>query len=273
MNIHIQDNKLFTNLLDSTIFNIEMGSNLYGLKDENSDTDFLCIYAPPVNQISSFNKSIHQIQYKDVNHKVDYVFTDLYSFFWNLFNGDSTINFEVLHTEEYKKSEFGETFKYITPQLRTYNVIVAYLGFANRDIKYFWKEQTTRDKIKKILHIYRGLYFAKQIFYDYKNFSLTKHNLSNERKRFEGYELEKELDNVFKQELDFLYNEIKTFRQEVLNVALEKKEIIRFLSVEHQRQLDDALYHFSNKPMFLNKQKRFMDLDAYYSINENELKY
>ena len=170
MNIHIEDKKLFHDLLDSTVFNIKMGSHLYGTSDADSDIDFLCVYAPSTNQIASFNKSIHQLQFKDVEHNTDYVFTDLYSFFWNLLNGDSTINFEVLHSDDFKNSEFGKHFNELTPNLRTYSIIVAYLGFANRDIKYFWKEKTDREKIKKLIHIIRGFNFAKKIFYDYENF-------------------------------------------------------------------------------------------------------
>ena len=272
MNIHIKDDKLFHDLLDSTFFNVKMGSDLYGLKDEHSDTDFLCIYSPSVNQMTSFNKSIHQIQYKDIEHHVDYVFTDLYSFFWNLLNGDSTINFEILHSEEYKHSEFGEFFKDITSNLRTYSVIVAYLGFANRDIKHFWKEKTERDKIKKLLHIIRGFDFANQIFYNYENFSLSTNTLKEKKKSLQTLN-GKALDDVCKSCLDSLSEEIKLFRQNVLNVALDKKEITRFLSVEFQKKLDDDLFHFSNKPLFLNKQKKFRDIEPYYSVNENELKY
>lgn len=272
MNIHIGDNKLFHELLDSTFFNTKMGSHLYGMCDAESDTDFLCVYSPSLNQVTSFNRSIHQIQYKDIEHKVDYVFTDLYSFFWNLLNGDSTINFEVLHSEDFKKSEFGETFKNITPKLRTYSIIVAYLGFANRDIKYFWREKTEREKIKKLLHIIRGFNFAKQIFYDYENFSLKKNVLIEKRKALQDFSGEA-LNDIFKSQLSSLSEEIKTFRQDVVNVALDKKEITRFLSVDAQIKLDDDLFHFSNKPLFLNKQKRFMTIEPYYLVNENELKY
>lgn len=277
MNIHIQDDKLFHDLLDSTFFNVKMGSPLYNLNDAESDTDFLCVYSPSQNQMTSFNKSIHQIQFKDIEHKTDYVFTDLYSFFWNLLNGDSTINFEVLHSEDYKKSEFGEYFKNLTPKLRTYSIIVAYLGFANRDIKYFWKEKTKRDKFKKLLHIERGLRFAKQIFYDYDRFSLIDDALISKKKIYDILlsDNAKETENieVYKTQLEMFEHEIKAFRQDVLNVALEKKEIRRFLSVKEQIELDDNLLHFSNKPTFCNKQKRFMSIEPYYLVNENELKY
>ena len=272
MNIHIQDDKLFHDLLDSTFFNIKMGSHLYGTCDANSDTDFLCVYSPSLNQMTSFNKSIHQIQFKDAEHKTDYVFTDIYSFFWNLLNGDSTINFEILHSEDFKKSEFGEYFSKLAPKLRTYSIVVAYLGFANRDIKYFWKEKTDREKIKKLLHIVRGFNFAKKIFYDYENFSLFDASLLEKKKALQHFQGEA-LKEVFESSLKSLVEEIKTFRQDVLNVALDKKEIRRFLSVEEQIKIDDDLLHFSNKPTFCNKQKRFMSIVPYYQVNENELKY
>lgn len=272
MNIHIKDKVLFDDLLDSTFFNIKMGSDLYGLRDENSDTDFLCIYAPSLNQMSSFNKSIHQIQYKDIEHEVDYVFTDMYTFFWNLLNGDSTINFEIIHTSDYKNSEFGEYFDFLTPKLRSYSTIVSYLGFANRDIKHFWKEKTDRDKVKKLLHIERSFNFAKQIFNDYENFSLIDNSLLEKRKLYQLLSGQG-LNEFCKGYIESISEDIKKFRQEILNVALEKKEINRFLSFDDQEELDDKLFHFSQKPIFLNKQQKFLSLEPYYLVNENELKY
>jgi len=249
-----------------------MGSVLYGLSDKESDTDFIAITAPSINQMNSFNKSIHQLQYKDESHKVDYVFTDVYSFFWNLLNGDSTINFEVVQSEDFKNSEFGRMFSEITPGLRTYSIIVAYLGFASRDIKYFWKEKTDREKIKKLIHIERGFSFAKQIFYDYENFSLIDENLIKRKETLSAL-TGNTLNDVCKSYIESFSEEIKTFRQEVVNKALEKKELTRFLEVEKQKKLDEILLHLSNTPLFLNKQDKYIDLEPYYLVNENELTY
>jgi predicted nucleotidyltransferase len=272
MNIHITDIELYKKLWSSTIFNMKMGSVLYGLGDKESDTDFISIIAPSVNQMNSFNKSIHQLQYKDDFHKVDYVFTDIYSFFWNLLNGDSTINFEVVHSDDFKNSEFGSLFKEIMPNLRTYSIIISYLGFANRDIKYFWREKTDREKIKKLIHIVRGFSFAKQIFYDYQNFKLVDENLLS-RKRFLTELSGENLNDVCKSYLKSYSDEIKLFRQDVVNKALEKKELTRFLDVSSQKKLDEILLHLSKTPLFLNKQIQYIDLEPYYLVNENELKY
>jgi len=272
MNIHITDKELYHKLWSSTMFSMKMGSFLYGLGDKESDTDFISITAPSINHINSFNKSIHQLQYKDESHKVDYIFTDVYSFFWNLLNGDSTINFEVVHSDDFKKSEFGILFKEIIPNLRTYSIIISYLGFANRDIKYFWREKTDREKIKKLIHIVRGFSFAKQIFYDYNNFKLVDEDLLN--RKIILTELSGEsLNDVCKSYLESYSEEIKSFRQDVVNKALEKKELSRFLDVNSQRKLDEILLHLSNTSLFLNKQSKYIDLEPYYLVNENELKY
>lgn len=272
MNIHIKDIGLYNKFWSSTMFSMKMGSVLYKLQDEDSDTDFIAITVPSVNQMNSFNKSIHQLQYKDENHKVDYVFTDVYSFFWNMLNGDSTINFEVVHSEDFKKSEFGKMFSEITPGLRTYSIIVAYLGFANRDIKHFWKEKTDREKIKKLIHIERGFSFAKKIFYDYENFSLIDENLIKRKETLSAI-TDNNLNDVCKSYLESFSSEIKNFRQEVVNKSLEKKELTRFLEIEKQKKLDEILLHLSNTPLFLNKQQKYMDLEPYYLVNENELTY
>jgi len=284
MNIHIKDEKLFNDLWSSTIFSMKMGSVLYGLNDKDSDTDFICITAPAKNQTNSFIKSIHQIQYKDELNNVDYVFTDIYSFFWNLLNGDSTINFEVLHSEDFKSSDFGKLFSEITPELRTYSIIIAYLGFAKRDIKYFHKEKTLRDKFKKILHIERGYRFANEIFRNYNGFNLKNEYVLASKKQ---YSMLMDLDKIrsenkieefsdeelFNDFLDLYSGEIEILRKNFINKALENKELTRFLNIESQKKLDKILLDFSKTTYFKEKQLEYIDLEPYYLVNENELKY
>lgn len=273
MNIHIEDKDIFNDYWDSTIFSMKMGSVLYKLNDKDSDTDFISIIAPPENHIYSFNKSIHQIQYKDIENKVDYVFTDVFSFFWNLLNGDSTINFEILHSDDFKKSEFGRRFSFLTPELRTYNIIIAYLGFANRDIKYFFNEKTKRGRIKKLIHIERGLSFAKKIFYDYENFSLIDNYLISLKENLNNINENDLTESYFSDKIKNLTSEIKNFRQDVINKALEKKELTRFLSLNYQKKLDETLANLKKDPYFAKKQMCSINSEHYYLVNENGLKY
>jgi hypothetical protein len=273
MNVHIENKEIFNDYWNSTIFSMKMGSVLYGLNDKFSDTDFISIRAPSRNQIYSFTKSIHQVQYKDLEYKVDYVFTDVFSFFWYMLNGDYTINFEIMHSDDFKKSYFGSFFNFLTKDLKTYNIILAYLGFANRDIKYFFKKETDRDKIKKLLHIERSLYFAKKIFYDYENFNLIVPELIDKKNELLSMKKEDLNNDFFVSKLSLLTMEISNFRKDILNVSLEKKEIFRFLSLESQKKLDEALFNLSKDAIFVKKQQEFIDNKDFYFVNENGLKY
>jgi len=75
---------------------------MYGTDNENSDTDILHIYVQTKEESNSFVKfqNHHQLQFKKDN--VDYIFTDIFTFLKNLMSGDSTINFEVIHSETLK---------------------------------------------------------------------------------------------------------------------------------------------------------------------------
>jgi predicted nucleotidyltransferase len=81
MNIHITDIELFEKLSISTIFSIEIGSKMYGLDNDNSDRDILCIYATSDNELNSFYMTHHQIQYKENN--TDYIFVNIHNFIRN----------------------------------------------------------------------------------------------------------------------------------------------------------------------------------------------
>jgi hypothetical protein len=118
----------------------------------------------------------------------------------------------------------------------------------------------------------RGFSFAKQIFYDYNNFKLVDEDLLN-RKRILTELSGDSLNDVCKSYLESYSEEIKSFRQDVVNKALEKKELARFLDVNSQKKLDEILLHLSKTPLFLNKQSKYIDLEPYYLVNENELKY
>lgn len=152
MNIHFKNEELFNELLKNKIFEIEVGSKMYNLKNENSDTDILIIYIEPIGNRGTLN-SHHQLQYNDENNNINYIFTSLEQFCLNITTGDSTINYEVLQSNEFKKK---------FPNLRdalNYNntkIVKSYLGMAKRDLKTIRKQYNT----KTASHFVRGLMFC-----------------------------------------------------------------------------------------------------------------
>jgi hypothetical protein len=73
--------------------------------------------------------------------------------------------------------------------------------------------------------------------------------------------------------LDLYSGEIEILRKNFINKALENKELTRFLNIESQKKLDKILLDFSKTTYFKEKQLEYIDLEPYYLVNENELKY
>lgn len=158
MNIHFKDKKLFNQLMQNKIFEIEVGSYMYNLQNENSDKDILVIYIDSIFNRGTLN-SHHQLQYNDENNNINYIFTSLEQFCLNITTGDSTINYEVL-----VQGKFKEKFEDLYYALNYYNtkIIKSYLGMAKRDLKTIRK----RYDPKTASHFIRGLYFAEAIIYN-----------------------------------------------------------------------------------------------------------
>jgi predicted nucleotidyltransferase len=132
-----------------------VGSHLYGVQNEQSDVDFLCIYKSPWELFPSQEAlpSIHQFQYDD-GTTADYLYTNEVQFWKNQQSGDSTINSDVVMFS----GEWDEDVA--LDMCRTYKVIKAYLGFANRDLK-----QVAKIGEKKLKHAIRGIYCAKSLMF------------------------------------------------------------------------------------------------------------
>ena len=87
MNIHFTDKNLKEQLDLSTIFKIEVGSGMYGLKTPESDTDILCIYLEGSLNLTSITQTHHQLQYNDEENNIDYIYTSLGQFVKNIISG------------------------------------------------------------------------------------------------------------------------------------------------------------------------------------------
>lgn len=152
MNIHFTDKILKEQLIQSTILETEVGSGMYGMKNENSDTDILFVYLDGLVNPNLFQTN-HQLQYNENN--TNYIFTSLQQFIRNILSGDNTINYEVLVSEKIKgRKYFDELYNIINKY--NINVIKSYLGLAKRDLKELKKNYSG----KKMFHFIRGVEFA-----------------------------------------------------------------------------------------------------------------
>lgn len=200
MNIIISQEE-HINLLNYVKNEIVFGSKLYGLNNENSDTDIMMIYETPESwhQQLQFYVVNHQFQYKDRENNIDYIFTSIEQFWRNLINGDSTINTDIFLFSD--MFDYDKTLK--LSLVRTYRIMKAYLGFAKRDFK------KIAEGNHKLIHGIRCLYMVETL-------------IANELPTIEG--LKKYIENNKTKDFEFLTNGESMLRFKISDM-LNKKEI------------------------------------------------
>jgi hypothetical protein len=239
MNIHIEE-KLYNQISENNIGRFIIGSRLYKIDDDSSDYDFMNIYTPFINEVYSCFQNHHQYKYKHNN--TDEICTSLPQFIKNIFTGDYTINFELIHSEDILNTplEFIYKNRHI---FYTYDVIKSYLGFAKRDLTLITKEPTERDKNKKCMHVYRSYYTVNKIFdnkftlnFDdefYKNIDNIRNFTHKER-------------NEFTLEYEFKIKSIRNY--------LNKINFKKTLTPQEQNNIDEFVLSFrSNKSINLSQ--------------------
>lgn len=200
------------------------------------------------------------MQYKGDN--TDYNFVELRNFVRNILTGDSTINLEVLFSnqiDKYPKLNFLNDFKY---DFINYNIIRSYLGQAKRDLKTF----KSKRNFKKLAHAFRGFIFAYQLFYE-KDL-----DIKMETRIFDITISDREyyldiLDGkkISKNELKVLISDL---RDEV-NKAFEKRKLHKMMSVEKLKELDKYVKEIYNRSNF----KTINYGNILYDVLENGIVY
>lgn len=250
MNIHFTDKMLKEQLDKSTIFEIEVGSGMYGLKTPVSDTDILKIYLEGSLNLTNITNNHHQFQYKDTENDIDYIYTSLGQFVKNIMSGDSTINYEVLESSEFR-AQFKYLYFYIN-KLDKINIIKSYLGMAKRDVKMLKKEHSN----KKVYHIKRGILFAESILNDVNIFctlDIHRENLSIIRDTqtlldFEGFiQIQEARINYLRESIKDKYfkpesNNIKSINNRIAEIY-NKYKGKQITYIYYGTLIEDAIYN------------------------------
>jgi hypothetical protein len=300
MNIHINEIELFNNLNEISIDKFLIGSHLYNMNNFNSDTDYLSIFILPFKNRNSFLWEHHQLQYK--NNNIDFNFSTIQGFIRNTISGDSTINFELLYSEEFKNSELNWLHKY-KEDFNNYSIIRSYLGLAKRDLKIFKSISQNNTIInnetnKKLFHFCRSVLFSNlimnndfslllnnknKIFSDYTDHEILKHikngtlNFFNQDKIYLNNDIEyinKDSLKTINKLIEVYENNMNELRND-LNILLDKKQINKFMEIKKLQSLDNELEEYIyNKDKNKNYNIDYVDFkDYFYKALENGITY
>ncbi len=230
---------------------------------QNSDEDFLYIYATSQNELNSFIQTNHQLQYKEDG--IDHNFVSIHTFIRNIINGDSTINFEVVHSEELKN-----TWLFFLHELKksfnTYTIARSYLGIARRDCKHWHKAETDYDKRKKLMHIVRGYLYALNLISNEFNFNDINLDIQTMYNTIE----------VSKNNVEYYSKQIDALRT-LLNTKLNNNTLglAKIMAVKDGGNLNFAFNLFLQHKEFKTKQLILKDFHMSIFINalENWVSY
>lgn len=254
MNIHVTDDHLKNELFNSELIRIPFGSHVYGLNNQHSDEDYICIYAESDIERDSFLWEHHNYQIKE--NDTDYIFTTLNNFIRNLINGDMPGNLESIYDVSLTESPLA--FLYDNREsFLSYSNIRSFLGYAKRDLKHSLRDDS------RLCHAYRSVLSARKILdksYDpycknWNEYDILKNmkegNLSLEEKRHYCNMMNVDIDNM----------------RSLINTMLENNQIIRFMKVEEMRKMDDwlltvkGLSWYTDKAMVTNNHHKYQALE------------
>ena len=266
MNLHFKDIELFEKLKKATLHKALIGSHMYGTNDINSDYDYLYIYVPSLSERNSFYQSHHQLQYKE--NGIDHNFVNIFTFLKNCIIGDSTINFEVVQSQDIQNSDIGFLWD-MREAFYNYKILRSYNGLCRRDLRELPKA-SEENKNKRIAHILRGHIFSKMIL-EKKFNPVISDDLKikiNEIKNFKDWKVRKDFTEI-------LRNEVEEFRK-YISVLYDTKDfsLPTFMSIENQIILDKQVNELIYSDVWKEKSKWIMDMNLFYEANENpEIRY
>ena len=269
MNIHITDKSVFECLKSASLASCRFGSHLYKTNDEFSDVDIHYVYSTSVNELNSYLKSHHHLQFKE--ESVDHIFVNLHTLLNNVIKADSTVLFEIIQSDALKGTDLNFLFQ-MKDAFINYAIIRSYCGFARRDCQHYHKTKEHREQIKSLGHIWRGYYFAKSLIEG--NFSLINEDFL---KRFQ--ELKSIGENEYKLKKLWLEEGSKcvTNLREEVNRQFNNNTLglPKYMTIDNQKLLDSHINNLMRSNSFLEKQSKLenFDLTLFYDAFENEINY
>lgn len=265
MNIHLDkdvDIELIGRLHKSTIYSCVIGSGMYGISDERSDVDILHIYKTSDLELNSVLKSHHQLQYKKGG--VDYIFVNIHAFIRNCLSGDSTINFEVINSEDILASELAFLYE-MRKDFFNYKIMRSYLGFGRRDLKQINLANDERGKNKKIFHAYRCYKSCLDIYGgDFKSVmdSVESYEMWGEVMKLNNYKEREEYKILIGKKIDDLRKEI--------NIEYDKGNITSYMEPSSLLILDYKISEVMNGSL---DKMYFDNLLLFYKAEESGIEY
>lgn len=269
MNIHFSDKTLFNKLVSASILKIEIGSTMYSLNDSNSDIDYLYVYATSDNELNSFLKSHHQLQFKEDG--IDHNFINIHQFIRNTISGDSTINYEVINSNKLLGTNLEFLYN-MRKSFSNYNIIRSYLGMCKRDNLHYFKKTDHRDQLKTIIHIYRGYYFAKSIMNnDFKLVNSDILSISNEIRQIGENDFKSKKEYLTKSSL--LVSDLRNELNQYLN--LKTLDMSKNMDINSQVLLDINLNTLINSDTYIENKNilKNFDMTCFYDSFENWVSY
>lgn len=244
---------------------VRVGSHMYEADTKDSDIDYLYLYVKPEGLMSSFLWEHHQLQYKEDG--IDHNFTDIQSFIRNIMTGDSTVNFEVLHSNEFQNNPRVRFLYDNRKWFYSYNIMKSYLGLARRDLKFAKKLKPVVNGFnhKKLYHAARGVRAVQDILSgEYRNVA--------QEEAFKKYLKETKEGKILKCEADSIYKFTEAFCDQYrkdINTMLEKDHINRIMNVGRMACLDAWLKGFVQA----NKKDIDFNCDYFYNALEKGIEY
>lgn len=269
MNIHIKDKDFFHSLQSASLASARFGSHLYKTNDQFSDSDIHYVYTTSEIETISFLKSHHHLQYKEEG--IDHIFVNLHTFLSNVIKGDSTVLFEIIHSDAFKGTSLEFLYN-MRIAFNNYAIIRAYLGYSRRDIQHYHKKETHREQLKALGHIHRGYFFAKSLMEG--NFSLINNDF------LEVFaEIKKITETDFKTKKHFLNKgqELVTELRNELNHQFNNNllGLPKYMTIGDMNNLDFKLKQLMISQEWNTKKSNLdsFDMSLFYDAYENEINY
>jgi hypothetical protein len=189
---------------------------------------------------------------------------NIFAFLKNCINGDSVINFEVIHHEEIQHPPLKFLWD-LRFSFYNYKIIRSYNGLGRRDIREIPKQVGDYDKNKKIAHALRCLEFSKLVM-DRAFSPKVSEELKNriqQIKKIQDWKERNEISEIVRQDLELSRARITEL------YSTGKSSFPSFMTLVDQQKLDSKLNQLISSDLWKEKCEWEMNLFPFYDAHEN----